>query len=78
ESEGLSYRQIDILKRIVKHPEKPLRIKEIEETYHVAYATARSDLIRLEELGYLKRRTLGKEYVFLFRELPKKSNAEDS
>jgi len=77
ESEGLSYRQIDILKRIVKHPEKPLRIKEIEETYHVAYATARSDLIRLEELGYLKRRTLGKEYVFLFREFPKKNNHEE-
>jgi Fic family protein len=70
ESEGLSFRQMDILKRIVKHPEKPLRIKEIEETYHVAYATARSDLIRLEKLGYLTRRTDGKEYVFLFSEFP--------
>ena len=78
ESEGLSYRQIDILKRIAKHPEKPLRIKEIEETYHVAYATARSDLNKLEELGYLRRRMLGKEYVFLFREFPKKSAAGDT
>ncbi len=72
ESEDLSFRQIDILKWIVKHREKPVRIKEIEEMYHVAYATARSDLIRLEELGYLKRRMMGKEYVFLFSDIPKK------
>jgi len=77
ESEELSYRQIDILKQIVKHPEKPVRIKEIEEMYHVAYATARGDLIRLEELGYLKRRTLGKEYFFLFNGIPKKDSAGD-
>lgn len=78
ESEELSYRQIDILKQIVKRPEKPVRIKEIEEMYHVAYATARSDLIRLEELGYLKRRTLGKEYFFLFSGVPKKDSSGDA
>jgi Fic family protein len=78
ESEVLSFRQIDILKHIVKHPEKPVRIKEIEETYHVAYATARSDLIRLEELGYLKRRTMGKEYVFLFHEFPQTNTTSDT
>ena len=77
ESEELSYRQIDILKQIVKRPEKPVRIKEIEEMYHVAYATARGDLIRLEELGYLKRRTFGKEYFFLFSGVPKKDSAGD-
>jgi len=62
----------------VKRPEKPVRIKEIEEMYHVAYATARGDLIRLEELGYLKRRTLGKEYFFLFSGVPKKDSAGDT
>ncbi len=77
ESEEISYRQIDILKQIVKRPEKPVRIKEIEEMYHVAYATARGDLIRLEELGYLKRRTSGKEYFFLFSGVPKKDRAGD-
>ncbi|MDO9324308.1 MAG: Fic family protein, partial [Methanoregula sp.] len=75
ESEELSYRQVDILKWIVKHREKPVRIKEIEEMYHVAYATARSDLIRLEEQGYLKRKMMGKEYVFLFSDVPGKSRA---
>lgn len=74
ETEELSFRQIDILKQIVKHPEKPVRIKEIEEMYHVAYATARGDLIRLEERGYLKRRASGKEYYFLFAGIPKKGN----
>ena len=70
-SDDLSFRQIDILKQIVKNPDKPVRIKEIEETYHVAYATARGDLIGLEKLGYLKRRTSGKEYYFLFIGVPK-------
>ncbi|MFA5268387.1 MAG: Fic family protein [Methanoregula sp.] len=74
ESEDLSFRQIDILKQIVKRPEKPVRIKEIEEMYHVAYATARGDLLRLEELGYLTRRMLGKEYYFIFSRIPKKED----
>jgi Fic family protein len=68
----LSFRQIDILKQIAKRPENPVRIKEIEEMYHVAYATARGDLLRLEELGYLERRSAGKEYYFLYSGIPGK------
>jgi Fic family protein len=70
----LSFRQIDILRQIVTQPEKPVRIKEIEEMYHVAYATARSDLLRLEEQGYLTRRSAGKEYYFLFSGIPEKKH----
>jgi len=68
----LSFRQIDILKQSAKRPENPVRIKEIEEMYHVAYATARGDLLRLEELGYLERRSAGKEYYFLYSGIPGK------
>ena len=68
----LSFRQIDILRQIAKLPENPVRIKEIEEMYHVAYATARGDLLRLEELGYLERRSAGKEYYFLYSGIPGK------
>lgn len=68
-NEGLSLRQAEIVKSLIKHPDKPITIKEIVETYHVAYGTARNDLFRLEELGYLAKRKSGKEYIFIFRGL---------
>ena len=66
-SEGLSLRQAEIIKSLIKKPDKPITIKEIVETYRVAYGTARNDLFRLEELGYLAKRKSGKEYIFIFR-----------
>ncbi|KUL02122.1 MAG: Filamentation induced by cAMP protein Fic [Methanoculleus marisnigri] len=68
-SEGLSLRQAEIIKSLIKKPDKPITIKEIVETYRVAYATARSDLFHLEELGYLAKQKSGKEYIFIFRGL---------
>lgn len=32
----------------------------------MAYATARSDLFHLEELGYVEKRKSGKEFIFIF------------
>ena len=69
--EGLSLRQTEIVKSLIKNPDKPITIKEIVETYRVAYGTARSDLFRLEELGYLTKQKSGKEYIFIFRGLNK-------
>jgi len=68
-SGGLSLRQAEIVKSLIKNPDKPVTIKEIVETYRVAYGTARSDLFRLEELGYLAKQRSGKEYIFIFRGL---------
>jgi Fic family protein len=68
-NEGLSLRQAEIVKSLIKNPNKPITIKEIVETYHVAYGTARSDLLHLEELGYLTKQKSGKEYIFIFRGL---------
>jgi Fic family protein len=68
-SEGLSLRQAEIIKSLIKKPDKPITIKEIVETYRVAYGTARNDLFRLEELGYLIKQKSGKEYIFIFRGL---------
>ncbi|WP_390895700.1 DeoR family transcriptional regulator [Methanoculleus formosensis] len=56
-----------MIKSLIKHPDKLITIKEIVETYRVAYGTARNDLFRLEELGYLAKRKSGKEYIFIFR-----------
>ena len=36
-------------------------------TYSVAYATARSDLLSLEKLGYVEKRKIGKEFIFLLK-----------
>lgn len=70
-SEGLSLRQAEIIKSLIKNPDKPITIKEIVETYRVAYGTARNDLFHLEELGYLAKQKSGKEYIFIFRGLKK-------
>nr|WP_303714930.1 Fic family protein [Methanoculleus marisnigri] len=68
-SEGLSLRQAEIIKSLIKKPDKPITIKEIVETYRVAYGTARNDLFYLEKLGYLAKQKSGKEYIFIFRGL---------
>jgi len=50
-NEGLSLRQAEIIKSLIKHPDKLITIKEIVKTYRVAYGTARNDLCRLEKQG---------------------------
>lgn len=65
ESGNLTLRQAEILKQFLKQPEKPVTIKEIVTIYSVAYATARSDLFRLAELGYVEKRKAGKEFIFV-------------
>jgi Fic family protein len=69
ESGNLTLRQAEILKRYLKQPEKPITIKEIITTYSVAYATARSDLLSLEKLGYVEKRKIGKELMFIFKKI---------
>ena len=69
ESGDLTLRQAEILKQFLKQPEKPVTIKEIVTTYSVAYATARSDLFHLEELGYVEKRKSGKEFIFIFKKV---------
>ena len=67
ESGNLTLRQAEILKKFLKQPEKPITIKEIVTTYSVAYATARSDLLQLEKLGYVEKRKAGKEFIFIYK-----------
>lgn len=71
ESGNLTLRQAEILKQFLKQPEKPITIKEIMITYSVAYATARSDLFRLEESGYVEKRRAGKKLIFIFKKINK-------
>lgn len=64
---GLNLRQVDILKMMMKHPERPVTIREVREIFRVAYGTARGDLLRLADQGYVVKRVMGKEFVFLYR-----------
>jgi Fic family protein len=60
-------RQADILKEFTKSPEKNFFLNEIKLTYGVVYETARSDLGRLEKLGYIEKINLGRKFAFRLR-----------
>lgn len=67
----LNLRQAMILEEFVKSPNKIFTIKEISETYRVVYQTARTDLLLLEKKEYIKKKTSGKAFIFVFNELKK-------
>ncbi len=60
----LNYRQIAFVSECFKHPTQRYTIKEYENLYRVAYATARSDLLTLEQRGLLKSVKRGKRMEF--------------
>ena len=70
-SDELNLRQIEILKRMMQYPDRPITIKAVSEVYHVAYATARSDLLELVDSGYLLKRKVGREFLFFYRQSSK-------
>lgn len=65
-SDELNLRQVESLKRLMRGPDRTIGIREIMGTFGVAYATARADLFRLEELGYLTRINMGRSFQFLY------------
>ena len=64
----INLRQAEILKKIMRHPEKKFVINEIMATYNVAYDTARNDLLHLTELGYLEKTKIKNKFVFKLSE----------
>jgi len=64
----INLRQAEILKKIMRHPEKNFVINEIMATYNVAYDTARNDLLHLTELGYLEKTKIKNKFVFKLSE----------
>jgi Fic family protein len=65
ESDELNIRQREILRQFIKYPHKTMAVKEVMNTQGVSYATARSDLFHLEEIGHLKKQKSGKEFLFV-------------
>jgi len=61
----LSFRQAEILKDIIKHPDRPYSVGEIAGKYKVSLQTARSDLLFLEQIGKVRKFKMGKGYAFI-------------
>ena len=69
-STDFNHRQLSLLAHAVRHPDAEYTIRSHTTSHDVAYATARSDLFRLAELGLLERRRLV-EKTYVFRTPPK-------
>ena len=69
QSTDLNHRQLSLLAHAIRHPDAEYTIRSHTTSHSVAYATARADLFRLAELGFLERRRIGKK-TFVFRTPP--------
>ena len=61
---NLNHRQIALLGSAIRDPAQQFTIKVQQRTHDVAYQSARTDLLRLEEMGLLTRAQLGRKFVF--------------
>jgi Fic family protein len=66
-SEQLNLRQADILKNLLKEPDRYFSIAEIKGKYNVAYDTARTDMQYLSRLGYVKKIERGKSFMYRYK-----------
>ena len=66
----VNLRQAEILKEFTKSPDKNFVINEIMSIYGVVYQTARSDLLYLEDLGYIKKIKSKNKYLFKLVKYP--------
>ncbi len=62
----LNHREIALLSHAIRHPDQEYSIKSHQTSHRVAYATARSDLLKLSGLGLLAQQRRGrKTLVFI-------------
>ncbi|MGB1450284.1 MAG: Fic family protein [Marinirhabdus sp.] len=63
-NEEVNERQAEIIKNLIEEPEAILSINEIQSKFGVSYQTARTDLMGLENKGYLTSKTMGKKFIY--------------
>ncbi len=60
----LNYRQIALINRALKKPESIFYVESHRGAHNVTYDTARTDLLKLVELGLLEKTKMGRAFVF--------------
>jgi len=63
-NENINERQAETVKSIINEPDLILNINEIQGKFGTSYQTARTDLLNLEAIGYLKSKLIGKKLIF--------------
>jgi Fic family protein len=61
---NLNHSQLSIIEHALRHPGQEISFKGYKELYRVAYATARSDLLGIKEIGLFEQRNRGKAMIF--------------
>ncbi len=60
----LNYRQIELINRALKTPDAIFYVKSHQGAHNVTYDTARTDLLKLVEMGFLEKTKVGKAFSF--------------
>jgi Fic family protein len=68
EIKEINPRQANILREMMEHSDEYFTIRQIMQVYNTVYQTARTDLLRLANLGYLIQEKRGRQYMFIFNE----------
>lgn len=61
---GLNHRQAALIRHALRHPDAVYTIATHRSHHNVVYQTARTDLMKLEELGLLRKTRLGREHAW--------------
>ena len=64
--EDVNTRQANILRYMMKHSDEYHTIRQIMHMDGTVYQTARTDLLHLVTMGYLKIEKRGREFLFIF------------
>lgn len=59
-----NYRQLALIQHALKHPTTHYLIEHHRQSHKITYQTARTDLLKLAELGLLIKQQIGKAFVF--------------
>jgi Fic family protein len=62
--ENINERQAELLRGLLIDNRKSLTIKEVQTKFGIVYQTARTDLMGLEQLGYVQEKKMGKKLIF--------------
>lgn len=60
----LNYRQMALINRALKRPESNFFVESHRGAHNVTYDTARTDLLKLVDLGLLEKTKIGRAFVF--------------